>query len=146
MKSVFLLGSVIACLASCCAPTNHPVSFLAPYSDGEPIPPERFSRRYLEVLGSKECLSRDHSKVMVCGMLGSRRHPPGVTIEVVLKSVRLKQPSFYYVAVWRPKDAAFYGVRLQSKSRIEPSKRVLNVTDRLLAGDVVIILEMAFAF
>lgn len=146
MKSVLLFGSAVVGLAGCCAPEQEPISYFAPYSDIAPVPPEKFSRRYVEVLASSAWRSGDDSKVRVCGRLGSRSFQPGVTVESVLKRVHLKVPSFYHVAVWRPKDAAFYGVRVENKQRVEPSLRALSTSDRLLAGDVVIILEKTISF
>jgi len=132
---------------SACANSRHAkIGPSAPYHDIAPVAPEEYSRRYLEYMASSSWQNADDKRVLVCGALGTVFLDPGVTIESALKRVRLQQPAFYNVAVWRPKDAAFHGVQFAGRKQTEPSIRVLSPSSHLSAGDVVIVLEKPITF
>ena len=132
---------------SACANSRHAkIGPIAPYHDIAPVAHVEYSRRYLEYMASSSWQNADDKRVLVCGALGTVFLDPGVTIESALKRVRLQYPSFYYVAVWRPKEAAFHGVQFAGGIKAQPSFRVLSPSASLSAGDVVIVLERALSF
>ncbi len=86
--------------------------------------------------------------VIVCGTFGSKIFKPGVSVGAVVQSVSKKpfHPSFYYVAVWKPRTAAFYGVRFPPRLATQPSVRTISSKEPLSAGDVIVIFERALSF
>lgn len=121
----------------------------APYDDINPVPPERFSRRYLQVLAASPWWHHARqNEVFACGALGNRAFKPGITVKTVVTRLcgTTFVPSFYNIAIWRPSTAALYGVRFPEKHSIEPSVRTLKSSDPLLPGDVIIILEKMVCF
>jgi len=140
MRFAFFVATASTLMSACVHSRQAQIFPVAPRNDGSPVAPEKYSRRYLEYMASSSWQNADDKRVLVCGALGTVFLDPGVTIESALKRVRLKQPAFYNVAVWRPKDAAFHGVLFDGRKQTEPSIRVLSPSARLSPGDVVIVL------
>ncbi|MBN8422243.1 MAG: hypothetical protein J0L73_25235 [Verrucomicrobia bacterium] len=149
MKFFISLFFTACCLSACCDSGAGGVSTAAPYSDFDPISAESYSRAYLRVMSASEVWQRSKDQgVIVCGSMGNRTFKAGVTVDEVVKSIHSTpfQAPFYNVAVWRPKTAALYGVRFGTRRSVEPSIRTLTSAERLLAGDVIIILEKMVCF
>ncbi|MCX6853265.1 MAG: hypothetical protein NTY98_30625 [Verrucomicrobia bacterium] len=146
MRSAFCLGIASLLLTACLNSRKAQIGPSAPYHDIDPVAPEEYSRRYLEYMATTSWRNADDKRVLVCGALGTAFLDPGVTIEAALHRVRLQQPAFYNIAVWRPKDAAFHGVKFAGSKQTEPSVRVLSPFAQLSAGDVVIVLAKMVSF
>jgi hypothetical protein len=119
------------------------------YNDIAPVPAENFSRAYLGFMASTPEWQKSKDKeVIVCGVFGSKLFKPGVSVDAAIQSVRKGpfQPSFYHVAVWKPRTAAFYGVRFAPRLATQPSVRTISSKDPLAAGDVIVIFEKALSF
>lgn len=146
MKLFLFLCATSFWMSACASSRQAKIGPSAPYHDIAPVAPEEYSRRYLEYMASTSWRNADDKKVLVCGALGTIFLDPGVTIEEALHRVRLQQPAFYNIAVWRPKDAAFHGVHFAGSKRTEPSVRVLSPSAQMSAGDVVIVLAKMVSF
>lgn len=146
----FLSLLFAACsLTACCDSETGAVSTAAPYNDILPVAAESYSRAYLRVMTAEGVWQKSKDKdIMVCGALGMNVFKPGITVDAAIKIVHGDHfhPSFYNVAVWRPKISALYGVRFGPGRSVEPSVRTLTSSERLLPGDVIIILEKMVSF
>lgn len=146
----FILIFLSICFLSAChlSGRGHP-SFPSLYSDIAPVPAENFSRAYLGFMAATPEWQKSKDKeVIVCGAFGSKIFKPGVSVEAVVQSVSKKSfyPSFYHVAVWKPRSAAFYGVRFSPRLAAQPSVRTISSKEPLAAGDVIVIFERAISF
>jgi|GEM_PF-6056857 len=119
------------------------------YNDIAPVPTENFSRAYLGFMAATPEWQKSKDKeVIVCGALGSKIFKPGVSVDVAVQSISKEPfyPSFYHVAVWKPRAAAFYGVRFPPRLAAGPSVRTISSKEPLAAGDVIVIFERAVSF
>ncbi|WP_395739214.1 hypothetical protein [Prosthecobacter sp.] len=119
------------------------------YNDIAPVPAENFSRAYVGFMtATPEWQKSKDKEVIVCGALGTRIFKPGTSVEAAVQKVSKGPfyPSFYHVAVWRARTAAFYGVRFPPRLAVQPSIRTLSSREPLAAGDVIVIFEKAVSF
>ncbi|WP_395748627.1 hypothetical protein [Prosthecobacter sp.] len=119
------------------------------YNDIAPVPAENFSRAYVGFMASTPEWQKSKDKdVILCGALGTKIFQPGVSVDAAIHRVCKEPfyPSFYHVAVWKPRNAAFYGVRFPPRLATQPSVRTISSQEPLAAGDVIVIFEKAVSF
>ena len=149
MKCLILIFFSICFLSACQHSGSNRLVFPSLYDDIKPVPVENFSRAYLILMAATpEWQKSNDKRVIVCGAFGDRIFKPGISVDAVIKRVSKKSfvPSFYHMAVWKPRTAAFYGVRFPVGLPNQPSVRTISSTEPLSAGDVIVVFERAVCF
>ncbi len=149
MKCFGLIFFSLCFLIACHHSGSEKLRLPSLYNDFAPVPAENFSRAYLSFMAATPEWQKSKDKeVIVCGAFGSKIFKPGVSVDAVVQSVAKKPfyPSFYHFAVWKPRTAAFYGVRFPPRLATEPSVRTISSKEPLSAGDVIVIFERALSF